>query len=178
MSLDDMATIQADARSALGARARPAVCVTLARARMAEAATPGTHPDLTADVTSTRYQAARHPAGSTICSCSGATDRYDTPPGVSLDDGSLVAGPDGDRRQPGDARLQRLADAMRCAVLGDELTAIGQDPPPFGYHDRLLTYLMTATPTSLATYDATVGDSVLFDDLTTPSVVETRDERR
>ncbi len=59
MTLDDMATIQADARSSLGAKLAPGLVTSLEHA-MAEAATPGTHPDLTALVSSTP------------CSCSGA----------------------------------------------------------------------------------------------------------
>ncbi|HEX8789908.1 MAG TPA: penicillin acylase family protein [Polyangiaceae bacterium] len=177
-TLDDLATIQADARSALGAKLAPGLLTSLAHAE-AEAMTPGTHPDLTSVVSGSRYKAANVPQLVSLLQQWG-TDGYDTPPGVSLDDGSLVT----DATQTADSQATLLFQTwlMRAmqAVLGDELTAINQNPPPFGYHDlrAVLTYLLTAVPSTLATYDATTGDSVLFDDLTTTGVTETRDERQ
>lgn len=178
MSLEDMATIQGDARSALGAQLAPGLLTSLAHAQT-EATTPGTFPDLTAVVGSTRYKAANVAQLQSLLEQWGK-DGYDTPPGVSLDDGSLVSDP----TQTADSQATMVFQTwlMRAmqAVLGDELTAIGQNPPPFDYHDLrvVLTYLLTADPKSLATYDPTTGDSALFDDLTTTNVVETRDERQ
>ena len=180
MSLDDMATIQADARSALGAKLAPGLLTSLAHAQT-EAMTPGTYPDLTAVVSTARYKAANVPQLQSLLTQWG-TDGYDTPPGVSLDDGSLVS----DATQTADSQATMLFQTwlMRAmqAVLGDELTAIDQNPPPFDYpvHDlrAALTYLLTADPHTLQTFDTTTGDSALFDDLTTASVVETRDERQ
>ena len=178
MSLDDMAAIQGDVRSALGGKLTPGLLTALADAQ-AEAATPGTHKDLTAVVSSARYKAADIPGLQALFTRWG-TDAYDTPAGVSLDDGSLVT--DATQTSDSQATLVFQTWLMRAmqAVLGDELTAIGQNPPPFGYHDLrvVLTYLMTADPRSLATYDPMAGDSSLFDDLTTSAVVETRDERQ
>jgi penicillin G amidase len=178
MSLDDMATIQADHRSALGGKLAPGLLSALADAQ-AEAAMPGTHPDLTAVVASSRYTAADVPGLVTILTKWG-TDSYDTPPGVSLDDGSLVSDPVQTNDSQATLIFQTWLMRAMQAILGDELTAINQNPPPFGYHDlrAVLAYLLTATPKSLATYNPTTGDSALFDDLTTPTVVETRDERQ
>lgn len=175
MSLDDMATIQADARSALGAKLAPGLLASLADAQ-AEAMTPGTHPDLTALVGSSRYKAANVPQIQSLLQQWG-TDGYDTPPGVSLDDGSLLSDPTATADSQATMLFQTWLMRAMQAVLGDELTAIDQDPPPFGYHDlrAVLTYLLTADPHSLATFDPTTGDSALFDDLTTANVVETRD---
>jgi penicillin amidase len=176
ISLDDMATIQADARSALGAKLAPGLLTSLAHAQT-EATTPGTYPDLTAVVSSARYKAANVAQIQSLLQQWGQND-YDTPPGVSLDDGSLVSDP----AQTADSQATMLFQTwlMRVmqAVLGDELTAIDQNPPPFDYHDLrvVLTYLLTADPRSLATFDTTTHDSALFDDLTTPNVTETRDE--
>jgi penicillin amidase len=173
MTLDDMATIQADARSPLGAALAPGLVTSLEHA-MAEAATPGTHPDLTAVVGSPRYAAANVQELHDLLVQWAAQSDYDTPAGVSLDDGSLVS----DATVPAsEATLVFNVWMMRMpiAVLGDELTAIGQGGP---FDAKIaLTYLMTATPSSLATYDAASGDSVLFDDVTTATVTETRDER-
>ena len=173
MSLDDMATIQADARSPLGAALAPGLVTSLEHA-MAEATTPGSHPDLTAVVQSPRYQAASIQELHDLLVQWGSQADYDTPPGVSLDDGSLLS----DGTVPAsEATLLFNVWMMRMpiAVLGDEMNAIGEAAP---YDPKIaLAYLMTATPSSLATYSAAAGDSVLFDDMTTASVVETRDER-
>jgi penicillin amidase len=58
--------------------------------------------------------------------------------------------------------------------IGDERTAIGVQPGS----DRAAIVFERALidPTMLATYDADAGESVLWDDLTTESKVETKDE--
>ncbi|HEY1690824.1 MAG TPA: penicillin acylase family protein [Polyangiaceae bacterium] len=173
MALTDMATIQADARSPLGAALAPGLVTSLEHA-MAEAATPGTHPDLTAVVASARYGAANVQELHDLLVQWGSQADYDTPPGVSLDDGSLVSD---DTVPASEATLVFDTWMMRMpiAVLGDEQATVGQGTP---YDPKIvLAYLMTATPSSLATYDPTAGDSVLFDDTTTATVTETRDER-
>ena len=178
MAMSDMAAIQADARSALGGKLAPGLLAALADAQ-AEAAAPGTHPDLTAVVSSARYHAADVASLRAMFTQWGA-DGYDTPAGVSLDDGSLATGP----RQVEDSEATLVFQAwlMRVmqALLGDELTAMNENPPPLGYHDlrTVTTYLLTADPRTLATYDPKTGDSALVDDLTTTGVVESRDERQ
>ncbi|HEY5240588.1 MAG TPA: penicillin acylase family protein, partial [Polyangiaceae bacterium] len=174
MALGDMATIQADARSAMGAQLAPGLVTSLEHA-MAEAAAPGTHPDLTADVQSPRYQAADIQPLHDLLVQWGGPLAYDTPPGVSLDDGSLST----DMTEVAASEATLVFDVwlmrMPLAVFGDEWSAVGVGVP---YDGKVaLAYLMNAKPASLATYDASVGDSVLFDDMTTAGVTETRDER-
>ncbi|HJK96024.1 MAG TPA: penicillin acylase family protein [Polyangiaceae bacterium LLY-WYZ-14_1] len=60
-------------------------------------------------------------------------------------------------------------------VLGDEADRVG-DRPGTQATVRILER-MILSPEQLATYDAELGDTVLWDDLDTPNVVETRDER-
>ena len=174
MSLDDMAHIQSDARSAMGGQLAPGLETSLQHA-MAEAATPGTYPDLTADVQSPRYQAADIQGLYNLLVQWGGPQAYDTPPGVSLDDGSLSTDPT--EAAASEATLVFNVWLMRMpqAVFGDEWSAVGVGAP---YDGKVaLAYLMNAAPKSLATYDAAFGDSVLFDDMTTAGVMETRDER-
>jgi penicillin amidase len=174
MSLDDMAHIQADARSSLGAKLAPGLVTALEHA-IAEAATPGSHPDLTAVVQSPRFQAASVQALHDLLVQWGSQSDYDTPAGVSLDDGSLSSDPTETAASEATMVFNAWMMRMPQAVLGDELTAMAQNPPPFD-QKIMLAYLLLADPHTLATYDATAGDSVLFDDLTTPAL-ETRDER-
>lgn len=65
---------------------------------------------------------------------------------------------------------------MFHATFDDELALIGA---PIPHDDRrlLLNLMLAENPKTLATYDETLGDSILFDDLGTPSVIETRDDR-
>jgi penicillin amidase len=173
MSLVDMATIQADARSAMGGELVPGLLTSLEHA-MAEAAAPGTYPDLTADVQSARYGAAQIQQLHDLLVQWG-TLGYDTPPGVSLDDGSPSTDPTEIAASEATLVFNVWLMRMPQAVLADEETAVGGSVPFDG--KATLVYLMTTTPSSLATYDAVLGDSILFDDMTTPDVIETRDER-
>ena len=174
MGLDDMATIQADARSAMGGELAPGLVKSLEHA-MAEATTPGTYPDLTADVQSARYPAADIQGLHDLLVQWGGSLGYDTPAGVSLDDGSPSTDPTETAASEATLVFDVWLMRMPLAVFGDEWTAVGQSVP---YDGKVaLAYLMNADPKSLATYDATFGDSVLFDDLTTAGVMETRDER-
>jgi penicillin amidase len=94
---------------------------------------------------------------------------------VSLDDGS----PSTDPTEAAASEATLVFDVwlmrMPQAVFADEWSAVGVGAP---YDGKVaLAYLMNAEPKSLATYDAAFGDSVLFDDMTTAGVMETRDER-
>ncbi|HEY8087357.1 MAG TPA: penicillin acylase family protein, partial [Polyangiaceae bacterium] len=174
MSLDDMAKIQSDARSSLGSLLAPGLVTALEHAQ-AEAAAAGSHPDLTAVTASARYKGAPVQELHDLLVAWGSQSDYDTPPGVSLDDGSLSTDA---TVAPSEATLvfNVWLDRMAEAVLGDELDAIAQNTPPFDLK-IMLAYLLTADPHALATFDASTGDSALFDDMTTASVKESRDER-
>ncbi len=175
MSADDMASIQADARSAIGAQLVPKLLDALTHAE-AERAMAGTHADLAAVVTSARYQAAPIAELRDLLTKWGTESDYDAAAGVNLDDGSLL--PDGKEALASKATLvfNTWLVRMISAVLDDELTKLGDTSPPFDLV-RVLVWLMTADATTLATYDATAKDSALFDDLGTMGVVESRDER-
>jgi penicillin amidase len=175
MTLDDMAAIQADSRSALGAHLAPGLVTALEHA-MAEAASPGTHADLSAVVESARFGAANVQRLHDLLVQWGSASDYATPAGVSLDDGSPSTDPKESAASEATLVFNTWMMRMPQAVLGDEWTAIGQNAPPLD-QKIALAYLLMTDPHQLATFDATAGDSALFDDLTTPAIVETRDER-
>ena len=62
-------------------------------------------------------------------------------------------------------------------VWGDELGKMGVGFSDDQQESRAIIRLLQADPTTLATYDATTGDSSLWDDLGTAGVVESRWER-
>ena len=175
MTLDDMANIQADARSSIGARLAPKLLLALAHADE-ERAAAGTHADLTSVVTSARYQAAPVAELRDALARWGTDSDYDTPAGVSLDDGSLSS----DAKEALASKATLVFNAwlprMIGAVLDDELDAVGWHQPPIDL-TRVLVYLMEADPKTMATFDAAMRDSALFDDMRTKGVVESRDER-
>ncbi|MEO6572589.1 MAG: penicillin acylase family protein, partial [Polyangiaceae bacterium] len=171
-TLDDIADIQADVRSPLGARLVPGLLTTLQHVAE-EQATPGTHPDLTPLVASGRF------APQVLADVTASLKQW----GPSFDyAASSGVNPDDDTPLPGDAAAKAtlIFNAWRTRMVGavyaDELAQI-QAPPAIDLTVSL-TYLLTADPKTLATYDATLGDSILFDDLSTPNVVETRDQRQ
>lgn len=174
MTLDDMAAIQADARSAMGAALAPKLLDALSHAED-EKASAGTHADLSAVVTSARYQAAPIAELRDLLAKWGTESDYDAAAGVSLDDGSPLA----DAKQASASKATLVFNAwlvrMISAVLDDEIAAMKSSS--FGDLPRVLVWLMTSDATKLATYDAASKDSALFDDLTTTGVVESRDER-
>ena len=167
---EDMMSIQGDHRSPLGALLTPAFVAAAGRAA-AERAAPGTHPDLAEAV------AAASPAD--LDALAGAADRlagwtsFETPAGVDIGDG-----------EPPEAEV---VDSIAAAIFNasltrvvrlafdDEVVALGARP---GSGSIALTLQWaTLDPQRLATYDAAVGDTVLWDDLTTPNVKESRDDR-
>ena len=176
MTLDDMATIQSDARSAMGAALAPALVTSMEHAHGGggdAGHAPG--PD-GATCTSARYQAAAVQQLHDLLVQWGGSLGYDTPAGVSLDDGSLLTDPAQAAASEATLVFNVWLMRMAVAVLGDEWNAVGASPADVDGKAALV-YLMTAKPESLATYDPNLGDSVLFDDLTTPASTETRDER-
>ncbi len=175
MTLDDMSTIQADARSAKGAYLAPKLLTAMAHAEE-ERAQSGTHKDLTAVVQSARYQAAKVADLKDLLTRWGTESDYLAAAGVNLEDGS----PSSDAAETAASKATLVFNMwmvrMIGATLDDELTKIGNLAPDFDT-PRWLMSLLLADPTKLATYDSATGDSALFDDLGTPDVVESRDER-
>jgi penicillin amidase len=169
---EDLASIQADSRSPFGAALAPSLASALTKAA-AEKATPGTHPDLTAIVSDARYSATTM-ADLSAALTSWASAGYDATSGVDPDTNKAIA--DDNRASYATLVFNTWLYEMLGHVFGDEVAAMGQtsmwlDPA------SALVHLETTTPTTLATYDATTGDSILFDDMTTSTVVESRDQR-
>lgn len=167
LSLDDMASIQGDIRSAMGAKLAPAILAAIDHAKEAR-------PDLVAITTSERWKSARIDEIRDLLARWGAEGDYTAASGMSPDDNRPVA----DEKEALASRATAVFNAwlvrMFHATFDDELEAIGAPFP----HDprRMLLNVMLADPKTLRTYDATLGDSILFDDLKTPAI-ETRDER-
>ncbi len=175
LSLDDLSGIQADVRSALGARIAPHLVDALRRA-LDESAHPGTYPNLTAVATSDRFAAASIDQIAQLMDDWSAVASYRASAGVRLAD----AQPSADVIDATGARATLLFNAwlMRFAqrALGDEAARIGLVPNlPESLLVRSLLHLLETDPTELASYDANLRDSVLWDDLSTPAP-ETRDE--
>ena len=175
MTLDDMAQIQSDARSAIGSHLAPRLVEAIAHAEE-ERATPGTHKDLAATVGSSRYQSAKLGELRDLLTRWGTGTDYLAAAGVSLEDGSLSADPN--EALAGQATLVFNTWLVRMigATLDDELAKVGVHSPAFDLPTWLI-YLLESDRTKLATYDPATGDSALFDDMTTPDVIESRDER-
>ena len=158
---DDMKAVQADAQSPYGRLMTPALVAELDRA-VEEASTPGTHPDLAAAVlaagteTMTKLGAMRDRLA--------AWESFDTPAGVE-----------------GTPGADELADSVAATIfnavlprliplfLADEAEAIGGHT---GFAGKSIVNALTRADT-MATYDATAGDTVLWDDIRTVEV-ETR----
>jgi len=169
---DDMASIQADVHSPFGELLAPKLVAAIAAAE-AERTSPGTHPDLTAIVADPRYAAA-NVSEITQWMTAWQQDDYASESGVSPDDDSLLTD---STMTPSQATLLFETWLVRMGMLTfqDEIAKLGGNDIP--EVPRMLAYIWTAAdPTKLATYDATTGESALFDDMTTTSVTETSEE--
>jgi penicillin amidase len=168
---DDMAAIQADAHSPFGSLLAPKLALAIAAAE-AERTTPGTHADLTSIVADPRYAAANVSDVTNWLSAWQAAD-YATESGINPDDNTPLTDA---TMTPSQATLLFEVWLVRMGMLtfGDEAAKLGTT---IGEVPRMLTYIWTAPdPTKLATYDATTGESALFDDMTTTSVTETSEQ--
>ncbi len=167
LSLDDMAAIQGDIRSAMGAKLAPAIVAAIDHAKEAR-------PDLATLVASERWKNARIDEVRDLLERWSAETDFTAASGMSPDDNRPVA----DAKESLASRATTVFNAwlvrMFHATFDDELEAIGAPFP----HDprRMLLNVMLADAKTLKTFDATLGDSILFDDLKTPAL-ETRDER-
>ncbi len=155
VTAQDLSDVQNDHQSPFGRLTRDALVAELARAAE-EAATPGTHPDLTAAVA-----AAGTDGVARLATAQSRLEAwtFETPPDAS-DDGVATT--------IFNAAIGRV---LRNA-LGDEFDAIGHTS---GFRMRLLLRMLN-DPESLITYDAALSDSILWDDITTPEV-ESRGDR-
>jgi penicillin amidase len=165
LALDDMIDIQSDAVSEWHAIFAP-VYLDAVKALAEEAATPGSHPELTAILeAATDTQRQLLPKARDIVA---AWTSYDTPSGAAEDSPTP--------QQIADSQAALLVGAwmpyFSDAALGDELAELGPD----AYVNRKLTLArMVTKPESLATGVAKdTKDSLLFDDLKTTDVTESK----
>jgi penicillin amidase len=163
-TVEDMMTIQASTRSTLGEVMRDGLVTSLAHA-LEEATAPGTHPDLTAAV------ATATPAQRTAIADMRmrlASWSLETPHGVGATDAGVIA--DSTATTIYSVLVTRLAPL----ALADEAGLIGTELSSYGIARFL--HRAFASPERLSTFDAALGDTVLWDDLETPTV-ESRDDR-
>jgi penicillin amidase len=173
LTLDDLASIQGDARSAMGSKLAPQILTALEHADL-ELKTPGSNKGLEAVVASERYKSAPIAELKDLLQRWAAEADYDAASGLGADDNS----PSTDAKEAMASRATTVFNAwlvaMYHATFDDELATIGS---PFAFDARrMLLDVMSADAKTLKTFDAASSDSILFDDSrTTP--IETRDER-
>ncbi|HEV8323228.1 MAG TPA: penicillin acylase family protein, partial [Myxococcota bacterium] len=176
LDLDAAEAIQADAHSNIGATLRPFV-VDAAAALEEELAAPGTHPDLAdlavelaaapAELALVRDAAALLDAWSLDTPAASAVAPPDPPPTAAEIADSAAA-------SLFNVWLVRVTDR----TLGDELAAMAWTPtedlrPTHQQLGRALVHLFAGTSLAAGT-DPTTGDSILFDDLGTPALAESK----
>lgn len=173
LGIDDLASIQADARSAAGSKLTPQILGAIEHA-VAEQKTAGSFPGLTALVATDRFKNANLVEVQDLLKRWGSEADYDAASGMNPDDNTPASDPKEAMASRATSIFNAWIVAMIRATFKDELDAIGNDE---GLDMKFaLVALMTADPKTLKTLDATTNDSILFDDLTTPAQ-ETRDER-
>ncbi len=175
---DDLQSIQADARSAMGAALTPALLDAIDRAEE-EKKTPGTHPDLTAVVADPLYKSATILAVRDLLASWGKDADYEAASGVDADTNLPKAATGKDAAEVKASQATLVFNTWLVRVLGrtfgDELAKMGIT---YGREDKAKAFLrlVKADPATFATFDAATGDSSIWDDLTTPAV-ESRHER-
>jgi penicillin amidase len=163
---EEMSALQGEDRSPLGAKFAASFVAAVDRAQE-EKTSAGTHPDLTNAVTA---------MGDDFDDFVAMRDRlaawtsFRTPAAVE-----------------GSPTTEEIADSVAATIFNacitrlvhlafdDEIALMGNRP----WDNRIARTLQWAIlePSKLATYDDTIGDTVLWDDLDTDGVEETRDER-
>ncbi len=162
----DVASIQGDIVSEWGQAMAP-VFVSVASDLAAEIATSGTHPDLTAIV------AAADPTAKGLVSQAhdivAAWTDFETPSGL---------GSETSAQQIADSQAT-LLEAVFFAnfshlTFDDEIAVLGVTP--LDDELRKLLVLMCTNPSALATGLSSTGDNILFDNLNTPGVIESKEQ--
>ena len=175
-SPDDLASIQADVKSPLGARLVPHLLAAIDRAEL-ERTTAGSAPDLATVVNDPSYAPAKVSAARALLAAWGTESDFSAESGVDPESGAALDASDKNARA---SQATLLFNAWlgyaSTLVLGDELKKAGLGGYDTDQRLRGLLRLYTADKTTLATYDAATKDSALWDDLTTPAL-ESRDER-
>jgi penicillin amidase len=176
---DDLSKIQGDEQSSMGTALAP-VLVAAIESAQAEATTPGTHPDLSAVVKDAGYVPATIKAVHDLLVAWGAAGGYAASSGINPDDDQPLPASGATALEAANSQATLIYNAWQVRLLnrtfGDELgkLGVGLDSQT---EAKALLRLVQADPATLATFDAATGDSSLWDDLGTPAVVESRQER-
>ena len=181
LAVDDLAPIQADVRSQLGSRLVPVLLAAIDRAQQ-ERATPGSHPDLATVVHDAAYDGARIDGVRGQLAAWGSEADYLAASGIDPATGQPLSdtgtGPDAVAGRASKATL--LFNLwLRNFVIRTMRDEVAKANGNVGHIIPLKTimHLVFDDPKTLATYDASTGDSILWDDLATPGVIESRDDR-
>jgi penicillin G amidase len=180
-SRDDLASIQGDVRSAMGAALTPALLKSIDEAEE-ERQNPGSHPALAALVKDPGYTKERATLTRELLAAWGKDADYKAAAGIDLATNQPY--PEGGEHavevKASQATLIFNAWLVRVIerTLGDELDRMGGARP--GREDRAKAFLrlVNGEPTEFATYDTVAKDSSLWDDISTPPpAIETRPEQ-
>jgi penicillin amidase len=176
---DDLSSIQGDVRSSMGAELAPALVFALERAEE-ERKTPGTHPDLTAVVKDPGYDPALIKIVHDSLVAWGMTGDYQAASGVDPTTNMPLPATGDTAAEVAAAQATLIFNAwmvrLQNRVFGDELARLKLSLDGQVISKGLL-HVVKSDPATLATFDAATGDSSLWDDLDTPAVVESRNER-
>ena len=175
ITLDDMSAMQADHRSPLGARMVPALLLAIDSARQ-HAAGSISRPDLDAVVAHPMWDQALMATLEGMLETWRDEGGYRAEAGIDLDTNEHLplSAPEA-RASQATLLFNVWMVRFMARVFGDELEQVGRSGGTGQYVPAIL-HLLESEPASLATYDATTLDSVLWDDLATPET-ETRQER-
>jgi penicillin amidase len=175
---DDLQSIQADARSAMGSALTPTLLDAIDRAEE-ERKTPGTHPDLTAVVADPLYKSATILVVRGLLDAWGKEADYEAASGIDVDTNLPKDASGKDAAEVKASQATLLFNTWLVRVLGrtfgDELSKMGVTYDRESKAKAFLR-LVKGDPAQFATFDAATGDSAIWDDLGTPAV-ESRHER-
>ena len=180
LSLDDLSSIQGDHRSPMGAALAESLATAIDRAEE-ERQTPSLHADLAAIVKDPAYDVEKVGLARTLLRSWAKDAGYAAEAGMDLDKNTPLAGASGaEATEVAASQATLLFNAwlhhLVTRVYADELGKMGNPPLDEQFYSKSLLTLVTADPTTLATYDKATGDSALWDDMATPAV-ESRHER-
>jgi len=165
VTVDEMKALQGDLRSPLGALLAPALVTSLEHAAD-ELATPGTHPELADEITAA---GAPTMARVELLRERLAAWTYTTPPAV---EGTPTAAEISE--SVATTIFNAAITRITRAAFKDETDRIGRRP--WGQPISKTLQWALLDPEALRTFDLAIGDTVLWDDVTTAPTVETRDE--
>ncbi|MFT3774019.1 MAG: penicillin acylase family protein [Minicystis sp.] len=176
---EDLSAIQGDEESSMGKLLAPALLDAIDRGQE-EKATPGKHPDLATVVADAGWDTAKMKSIRDLLAAWGQTGNYAASSGVNPDDNKPLPASGETATEVANSQATLVFNAWLVRLMnrtfGDELSkmGIGVDHQQ---RARAILRLVKADPATLATYNATTGDSAIWDDLGTTGVVESRHDR-